>query len=318
MKISLKKLRTALAFCLVTAILILCGNVNDVNAASGAINVTSALTSEKLYSGDDLQEAFAAAERGSVITVVRSITLTQDVVLKAEVMLKGYSFIRFVPDLDNSSVYYQIKLAENGAIFCDSRIRTKYISALHSYSSVEMVQENGGYVYYLEAQAPEFTDEKPTFKAGEGVYGGKVDGEKGIIYLDVAPGGVTESAIAPCITMAAKNTERVSFAFRAAVAGGQQVATGSTMVATAKNDDYEGSDSRTYTVIVLGDVNGNGRIDSADAAMIAQFAAGKLSLTENALLAADANHDGVVNAKDAQLICQKYVRVDAYSSPLQA
>ena len=318
MKHFLKKMRLLLVAVLAVALLLTCSSVGKVSAASGAINVTSALTGEKIHSCDDLQEAFDYAERGCIITVVRSITLTQDVVLSVEVMLRGYSFIRFVPDLDNTSVYHQIKLVGEGAIFCSDRIRTKYLDAVNSYSKVEMVQENDGYIYYLESQPPEFTDDGPAFTAGEGVFGGKADTDKGVVYLDVAPGGVSEGAIAPCVTMKAKNTETVSFAFRAGVTGGQKVATGSTMVATAKNSDYAGSDTRSYTVIVLGDVNGNGRVDSADAAMIAQFAAGKLTLSDNALLAADANRDGVVNAKDAKLICQKVVRTDAYKTPLQA
>lgn len=314
----LKKTRLLLVAVLAIALLLTCSSVGNVSAASGAINVTNVTTGEKIYSCDDLQDAFDHAERGCVVTVVRSITMTQDVILDVEVMLKGYNFIRFVPDLDNSSVYYRIKLVGEGAIFCTDRIRTKYIAAVNPYSKVEMLQENDGYIYYLESQAPEFTDEGPVFTPGEGVYGGQADTEKGVVYLDVAPGGVTEGAIAPCVTMDATNTETVSFSFRAAVTGGQQIATGSTMVATAKNPDYAGAATKSFAVIVLGDVNGNGRVDSADAAMIAQFAAGKLTLSGNALLAADANRDGVVNAADARLICQKVVRTDAYKTPLQA
>ena len=39
-------------------------------------------------------------------------------------------------------------------------------------------------------------------------------------------------------------------------------------------------------------------------------------LTGNALLAADANQDSFVTWEDAQLLCDKYVRIDSYSSPL--
>ena len=50
--------------------------------------------------------------------------------------------------------------------------------------------------------------------------------------------------------------------------------------------------------------------------MIARHVAGVSELAGNALLAADAIHDGVVSAEDAELICQKYVRRDSYKSPL--
>lgn len=286
------------------------------NAASGAINVTDFRTGEKIYSGDDLQEAFDAAERGCIVTVGRYITLTQDVTLRVEVMLRGYYMIRFTPDANDTSVYYKLQLTEEGAVFADARIRTKYIGALRSYSEIDMVEENGGFLYYLVAQSPDFGGSQPVVTAGEGVYGAKVDAENGVIYFDVSPKGVTQSALARCITMEAKNTEKVAFTFQSeqSVTG---VATGGTMVATATNFDSKDKATATYHVIVVGDVNGNGVIDAADAALIARFATGAGTLEGDALLAADANMDGLVNAKDAKLICEKYVRADTYKSPLQ-
>lgn len=316
MKLVPKWMKYILFAVILAALITVSGPAMTANAASGAINVTNAMTGQKLYSGDDLQEAFDAAERGSIVTVARYITLTQDVTLRVEIMLKGYNFIRFVPDANDTSVYYKLQLAEEGAIFVDSRIRTKYIGTLHSYSEVDMVQENGGYVYYIVAQAPDFDGSKPVVTAGEGVYGAKVDAEAGVIYFDISPKGVTQSALAQCITMQAKNTEKVAFTFQSEYPGAD-VATGGTMVATATNVDYDGKVTVSYHVIVIGDVNGNGVIDAADAALIARFSTGVGTLEGDALLAADANRDGLVNAKDAKLICEKYVRADTYKSPLQ-
>lgn len=316
MKLVPKWMKYILFAVILAALITVSGPAMTANAASGAINVTNAMTGQKLYSGDDLQEAFDAAERGSIVTVARYITLTQDVTLRVEIMLKGYNFIRFVPDANNTSVYYKLQLAEEGAIFVDSRIRTKYIGTLHSYSEVDMVQENGGYVYYIVAQAPDFDGSKPVVTAGEGVYGAEVDAENGLIYFDISPKGVTQSALAQCITMQAKNTEKVAFTFQSEYPGAD-VATGGTMVATATNVDYDGKVTVSYRVIVIGDVNGNGVIDAADAALIARFSTGVSTLEGDALLAADANRDGLVNAKDAKLICEKYVRADTYKSPLQ-
>jgi len=67
---------------------------------------------------------------------------------------------------------------------------------------------------------------------------------------------------------------------------------------------------------VIGDVNGNGRIDSADANLIVCHAAGLKTLSGDALQAADADGNGVVNTADADLLCRKYIRRDSYSSPL--
>ena len=53
---------------------------------------------------------------------------------------------------------------------------------------------------------------------------------------------------------------------------------------------------------LLGDVNGDGKIDIADATMIQKYAAETEDLTEKQLLAADANADGKVNVTDATQI----------------
>ena len=53
---------------------------------------------------------------------------------------------------------------------------------------------------------------------------------------------------------------------------------------------------------LLGDVNGDGKIDIADATMIQKYAAETEDLTATQLLAADANADGKVNVTDATQI----------------
>ena len=312
MKMTKKCLKYIIFAAIIVSVILVSCPTGTVRAASGGITVTSVLTGEKLYSGDDLQEAFDAAERGCIVSVDSYVTLHENVVLRVEVMLKNYSFIRFVPDTSDTSVYYQIQLAENGAIFSTDRIRTKYIGALHSYSEVDMVEENDGYVYYLISQAPAFEKAKPEISNENGIYGSLVDSEKGIMYLDLAVQGRSVDVLSPSVSIKAQNTEKITFTCQPGI-----VATGSVLTATASNYDFEGTDVVTYTLIVVGDVNSNGKIDSADAALISQHITGERILTDHALLAADANRDGVVNYKDAKLICEKYVRYEAYKSPLR-
>jgi len=57
---------------------------------------------------------------------------------------------------------------------------------------------------------------------------------------------------------------------------------------------------------ILGDVNGDGKVNIKDATQIQKFAAKLLDLTEDEKLRADVNSDGKVNVKDATAI-QKYV-----------
>lgn len=304
-----KWVKRALCLALTLAVLLPCGGILYANAAS-SISVTSAITGEQLYAGNDLQEAFDAAERGCIVSVSRYVTLSSNAVLDVEVMLSGYSYIKFGD--------YKIQLTGEGAIFVDTRMRTKYIGALYSYSSVEMVEENGGYVYYLLTQAPSFEGKQPSVKVAGNLLGAKLDEAAGILWLDAATGGITSDKMSELITMTADNADAVQYSFNGAnVTGGKTyVSNDCTMVCSAVNHDYGATVTKSYTIILLGDVNGNGKIDAADASLIACHASGTKSLTGNALVAADANLDGVVSAEDAWLICEKYVKGSTYSSPL--
>ena len=53
---------------------------------------------------------------------------------------------------------------------------------------------------------------------------------------------------------------------------------------------------------LMGDVNGDGEIDAADAGLISRYDAGFITLTAEQLLAGDVNNDGEVDAADAGLI----------------
>ena len=307
MKVIWKKvLSLSLVLCL-----LLCGAVLA-EAASGAVTVSNLITGEILYNGNDLQEAFSKAERGCSVSIGRNITVTESVVLNAEIMLSGYSRVK------GWSRDVQIKLTGHGAIYTDTKIRTSYIGALYSYSMVDMTEENGGYIYYLVSQAPSLEGKVPVVSTSQDVFGSRVDVEAGVIYLDGAAGGITTDALAQVVTMEAENAEGVDATFQNTVAvnGKTCVTNGTLMVLTAANYDYESKFSKSYRLIVLGDLNGNGRTDSADASMILRHASGTQELTGDALLVADVDGDGHITEADAYRICKKYVRGGSYSSAL--
>lgn len=311
MKVLMKRLLSVLCVVAALSVATLGVEMFFADAASNSITVTSAITGEKKYTGDDLQEAFSAAERGCIVAISRYITLTADVTLSAEVMLTGQSYIKFED--------YRILLHGKGALFVDTRLRTKYIAAANAaYSEIEMVEENGGFLYYIVAQAPSFGKAKPTFKESGIVYGNRVDEESGILYHDVVVSGITTGELGSLVSITASNSEKVDVTYNGTVSVNDRtyVTNGSTMVLSASNHDFAEKVTKSYTVILLGDVNGNGMVDAADANLISCHANGTKPLTGNALLAADANQDSFVTWEDAQLLCDKYVRIDSYSSPL--
>ena len=60
-----------------------------------------------------------------------------------------------------------------------------------------------------------------------------------------------------------------------------------------------------YTVVIYGDIDGNGTTDANDSFLVSMIANGMLSLdklNEYEKMAADPNHDGVINATDAALL----------------
>lgn len=300
-----KSYKYVICLLLVVATLVCSGALARVDAANGAITVTSALNGETVYNGDDLAAALQASSRGCIVSIDRFYTMTSDVVVSCEVMLTNTERI-------TSWNGYKLLFTGNGAVYVSNRLARKNYGTLYSYSSVQYTEESGGYVYYLEAGVPTFTVEgaATTVQTGNGLLGARVDEAAGTILLDAAVYGLSGDTLAAQVTVPADRAEKVS------ISCADGVATGSTMTASATNYDYEGKVTKSYKLIVLGDVNGNGRIDSADANLIACYYAGLISLSADALQAADVNRNGTVDAADADMLCKKYIRRDSYSSPL--
>lgn len=70
---------------------------------------------------------------------------------------------------------------------------------------------------------------------------------------------------------------------------------------------YENNIADTYTIVVFGDVNGDGLCDGQDAVIVSMLANGMLTreqVGEAVWLAADGNHDGVIEQADVDLLNQ--------------
>ena len=55
----------------------------------------------------------------------------------------------------------------------------------------------------------------------------------------------------------------------------------------------------TYTVSVLGDVNGDGEIDARDSLRILKYAVGTYEIKDAFSISADLNKDGIIDARDS-------------------
>ncbi len=69
----------------------------------------------------------------------------------------------------------------------------------------------------------------------------------------------------------------------------------------------------TASGATLGDINGDGAINTTDARLALQYAVEKITLTESQIALGDVNRDGVVNTTDARLILQYAVeKIDSF------
>ena len=67
------------------------------------------------------------------------------------------------------------------------------------------------------------------------------------------------------------------------------------------------NNNRTYTVIKLGDVNGDGKVTPADSTAVLRCYVGLDKITSAEKSAADTNRDGKVAPADSTVILRKYV-----------
>lgn len=308
MKPTLRWIKYIACALLIVSALLMTSDLPQVNAAGNSITVSNYLTGKQVYVGDSLQEAFAASERGCIVTVGDWITLTEDLYLSAEIMLSGGDKIEFGD--------YRILLSGDGAVFSNYEFRrTKYFGTVNSYSRIKKVEESGGFLYYMITDPPSFEGVTPKVTPRGKLLGAAVSAD-GTIYLDIASEGISQEELANCISVPALYSEEVINSFQNA-SGSAGIGNGGTMIASATNFDYGQEVTKSYSVIILGDVNGNGKVDSADASLIARHASGNMLLTGNALLAADADQDGYVTEEDAYFICMKYIRPNYYVSPFE-
>lgn len=63
--------------------------------------------------------------------------------------------------------------------------------------------------------------------------------------------------------------------------------------------------------VIIGDVNGNGKIDLVDALLVVRHAMNISSLTEDQMTRADVNKDGNINLTDALLIIRTAMGITA-------
>ena len=154
----------------------------------------------------------------------------------------------------------------------------------------------------------------PTVGSCADIAGSRVDAINKYIILDVKSSGITVGTLKHNLLVHAANDGQVTLTMSRNDT--DLVCNGDTITLTSQNSAHVLNE--TYVIIVLGDVNANGRIDVADAVGICEDIMAVNKLKEYALMAADINGNGRLDVADVVGIDTKIVDWSNYESPLKA
>ncbi len=240
---------------------------------------------------DELEKYLAAAESGATIKLVKNVTLTKNLAVNCAITLKNADRLK--------SGGYGIELTDPSAgISADGAV--KVISGVDGYRPVKA---ESSYTYALaEVKAPDITGEV----AGDKVE--KLD-EIRYLFLDIDPDGITLNDLKECTAFADLKDYSVTLAIRGNDGTGL-VKTADRLVVTASDSEGTVISRVTYAVVVLGDTNCNGKINTSDATATKNIGMGAESSFE-ARLAADVNFSGTtekpkINSSDVSYVMAKY------------
>ena len=138
------------------------------------------------------------------------------------------------------------------------------------------------------------------------VRGASVDTEKKQLVLDTQPNGMTKEQLESVAVFTDAGT-KATYTYEKLSRDGA-IATGTKMTVTTTVAGQK--QSVTYTLIIAGDTNRDGKCSATDAAQIASYYAGKTKLDEDQLKAADLNNNASVNATDAAMAVAKFAQWD--------
>jgi hypothetical protein len=144
--------------------------------------------------------------------------------------------------------------------------------------------------------------------------GSRVDEINKRIILDTKASGITAADLKRNLLIYTTNANVVTLTMSrddlALVCNGDQI--------TISAENAAHTQTVTYTIIILGDVNANGRVDVGDAVGLSEVILGMSALTADETLAADVNGNGRFDIGDVVAIDTKIVNWNEYTSPLKA
>lgn len=238
-----------------------------------------------------LEEAVASASNGATITVNSNVTMSGNVniggmtlTIKGAAKIAQGSFKFLLNDV-------------NSKLIADSASLNVELGLTGKYTLVKRA-DNGMTTYSVKEK---------TSGGGSGGGGGGWTGN--YIYLDVKPSGINESQLQTAV--------RKYFNDSGATVSVNSGLTASGLVANGASVYVTGNNAGSYTVIIMGDTNCNGKTDAGDAVKMRNHYFGTDLLSGVELEAADMNRNDKVDAGDAVKNRVKYQNWSGYTSALK-
>lgn len=251
----------------------------------------------KTVYGDDLAAAMAAADKNTTVTVLHNLSLTADIKLGSKKhTLMGMDKVRmgghqFVFDKSGSVLVVENGTVTAGDCAVDSALGSSYslVSSVGTAMTTYSLKRSG------------------SSGGGGGGGGGSYTGS--YIYLDVQPTGINAKQLQTAVRKYFNDSSAEVTIYSGLTASG--------LVANGASIYVSGSRAGSYTVIIMGDTNCNGKTDSGDAVKMRNHYFGTATLSGVALEAADMNRNGKVDAGDAVKNRVKYQNWRGYRSALK-
>lgn len=244
----------------------------------------------------DLAAAAADAKTGDTVNVNSSVKMTGNIAINSAktLTIKGAGLI------DQNGHAFELGhkdaklVADSDSLFVKVTVAGNY--ELNKVTQGEMT------AYIVKVKSSDDDDDHGGGGGGGGYIGN-------YIYLDVQPSGINAKQLQTAV--------RKYFGDSSAEVTVNSGLTASGLVANGASIYVSGSRAGSYTVIIMGDTNCNGKTDSGDAVKMRNHYFGTAQLTGAALEAADMNRNGKVDSGDAVKNRVKYQNWGGYSSTLK-
>lgn len=239
----------------------------------------------------DLAAAAADAKIDDTIVVNSSVKMDGDISISSAktLTIKGAGLI------DQNGHAFNLG-HKDAKLVADSNSLTVKITVAGSYELSKVTQ--GEMTTYSV---------KEKTSGGGGGGGGSYTGS--YIYLDVQPSGINARQLQTAVRKYFNDSSAEVTIYSGLTASG--------LVANGASIYVSGSRAGSYTVIIMGDTNCNGKTDSGDAVKMRNHYFGTATLSGVALEAADMNRNGKVDAGDAVKNRVKYQNWRGYRSALK-